>query len=186
MRHSRRSLTLIEVLLAITLGTILIGILLQSMMQLRSQSALFERHTDVLCERQRQILWLTDFLKRPVSREASLFRWDGTQLEVCCSLRSMPLAEYSGPVHAHLWVDEKGLQVEISPDPTLWGPSKNSLHWLQWPEVRRWNVQALIEGEEGDFAWKKEPWESALGYHFLVVTLEFEQESLQFGIRAFR
>jgi hypothetical protein len=117
----RRSLTLLEVLLASLLLGGLFAILLRSWIQIEGQTS---QHARQAMERSRHEMakfWILDHLSQLVVREQDpCLIVEPDQIRACCNHGTHADPRLAGPVQLRFWCQSNQLWAQIQSDPWLW------------------------------------------------------------------
>lgn len=180
MTLRRRSLTLLEVLLAALLATGLFAILFKSWVQLESASLSSHRTAQAICADMSTRLWLQDHLSSVIVRgEQAALRWSGEVLEVICVHGSHPDPRLAGPVRLRVLMQGSSLVAQLESDEELWQSSTLEQQKLLWDGVLSCEFAAFGQQDQEQLpSWHHGPQEWAQIPLFAELQVERSQGSL--------
>jgi hypothetical protein len=137
MTSQRRSLTLLEVLIAAVLAGGLFAVLFKSWIQLESAASAAHRSAQRICSDYSTRLWIQDHLSGAIVRgERPAISWDGDALEASCVHGSHQDPRLAGPVKLRLLVQSGALMAWLESDEELWQSGALRQQKILWEDVR--------------------------------------------------
>jgi hypothetical protein len=175
---SRRSLTLLEVLLAAVLVTTIFACVFRTWLQLDTMGTRHHSAWLARAEHSMKRLWLQDHLGSLVKRaEKPVLQWDGQTLQVTCIHGPHLNPRLAGPVELQLSLEDGQLFVTLRSDALLWKHGRVEERRPIFSHVNRIEFRAFGASRSGDIPhWHEERQEWHDLPRLMELALFFEHE----------
>ena len=156
----RRSLSLLEVLIAMLLVGGLLAVLLRGWVQLGTATADAQQEWSMMTDRESRLARLEDlFTHLVMPKEGPALSWDGTVLTGMTMGGYHELPQLSGPALFALELTLTGVELTLKSDPGLWGEHGTETTLQAWPPLESLRVRIFVQGEDGTWNWEEGPFE---------------------------